>query len=418
MQTEKISETAILIDSIKRILTRLLSKNKDLNKASKLLLLNIKVLNDQDVRTLKYDDFKKILQYIDDNVISYINDISTAGQDLLNLFFTTFNKYVGKSDKNQAFTPDHICEFMSRAVGVNKKSRVLDPYCGSGAFLVRAMVDAMDDCDSEDERDNVKTNQIYGIEYEEGAYGLASTNMLIHGDGNSNVIQASMFEKSKWIKDQNINIVLMNSLYNLTKKQCLPSYVDSWTAQQKEFGKDPSKGFYYVEWISRHISPNSKIAILLSVQCAIANKGVIYDFKEKMLNNYTLDTVFSLPNEVFYPSTSAVACCIIFNLSQRYFFGYYRDDQFIKRKGLGRVENVDENGNIMWLKIEGIQLDLYRNRKTYPGLSVTHKVTAKDEWLAEAYMETDYTKLTENDFQININNYLAHQIKEGNIYED
>ena len=197
MQTEKISETAILIDSIKRILTRLLSKNEDLKKASKLLLLNIKVLNDQDVRTLKYDDFKKILQYIDDNVISYINDISTAGQDLLNLFFTTFNKYVGKSDKNQAFTPDYICEFMSRAVGVNKKSRVLDPYCGSGAFLVRAMVDAMDDCDSEDERDNVKTNQIYGIEYEEGAYGLASTNMLIHGDGNSNVIQASMFEKSK-----------------------------------------------------------------------------------------------------------------------------------------------------------------------------------------------------------------------------
>ncbi len=79
MQTEKISETAILIDSIKRILTRLLSKNEDLNKASKLLLLNIKVLNDRDVRTLKYDDFKKILQYIDDNVISYINDISTAG---------------------------------------------------------------------------------------------------------------------------------------------------------------------------------------------------------------------------------------------------------------------------------------------------------------------------------------------------
>ena len=30
------------------------------------------------------------------------------GQDLLNLFFTTFNKYVGKSDKNQAFTPVHF----------------------------------------------------------------------------------------------------------------------------------------------------------------------------------------------------------------------------------------------------------------------------------------------------------------------
>ena len=38
---------------------------------------------------------------------------------------------------------------MSKAVGVNKNSRVLDPCCGSGAFLVRAMTDAMDDCDTE-----------------------------------------------------------------------------------------------------------------------------------------------------------------------------------------------------------------------------------------------------------------------------
>ena len=115
-------------------------------------------------------ELEDILQFIDDNVVPYINDKSTAGQDLLNLFFTTFNKYVGKSDKNQAFTPDHICDFMSKAVGVNKNSRVLDPCCGSGAFLVRAMTDAMDDCDTEEEREDVKKNQIFGIEYEEGAF--------------------------------------------------------------------------------------------------------------------------------------------------------------------------------------------------------------------------------------------------------
>ena len=32
---------------------------------------------------------------------------------------------------------------MSKAVGVNKNSRVLDPCCGSGAFIVRAMTDAI-----------------------------------------------------------------------------------------------------------------------------------------------------------------------------------------------------------------------------------------------------------------------------------
>ena len=115
---------------------------------------------------------------------------------------------------------------------------------GSGAFIVRAMIDAMDDCETEKEREEVKSSQIYGIEYEEGAFGLASTNMLIHGDGNSNVIQASMFKRSEWIKDANINVVLMNPPYNATKKFCDPEYTKTWGASKKE---DPSKGFHFVE---------------------------------------------------------------------------------------------------------------------------------------------------------------------------
>lgn len=191
---KKLQPNQIVIQGIQRILSGLLSRSQTLNKAGKLAILNNKVLEDQDVTALTYPELREVLKYIDDNVVPYINDKNTAGQDLLNLFFTTFNKYVGKSDKNQAFTPDHICDFMSKAVGVNRNSRVLDPCCGSGAFLVRAMTDAMDDCDTEQDRENVKKNQIYGIEYEEGAYGLSSTNMLIHGDGNSNVVKDSMFK--------------------------------------------------------------------------------------------------------------------------------------------------------------------------------------------------------------------------------
>ena len=40
----------------------------------------------------------------------------------------------------------------------DKNSRVLDPCCGSGAFLVRAMTDAMDDCETEEDREEVKKN--------------------------------------------------------------------------------------------------------------------------------------------------------------------------------------------------------------------------------------------------------------------
>ena len=411
----------VLLKSIKDILEGLLAKSGSLNKASKLAILSNKVLDDQDITSLTYDELKQIISFIDDNVVPFINDRSTAGQDLLNLFFTTFNKYVGKSDKNQAFTPDHICDFMSKAVGVNRNSRVLDPCCGSGAFLVRAMTDAMDDCDTEEERDTVKRNQIYGIEYEDGAFGLSSTNMLIHGDGNSNVVQDSMFERGDWIKDNDINIVLMNPPYNATKKCCNPEYTKTWGPKQKE---DPSKGFHFVEYVADHVSTNCKMAVLLPMQAAIGNSSDIKMFKKRMLDKYTLDAVFSLPNEMFYPGASAVACCMIFDLSQRHeksnketFFGYFKDDYFIKRKGLGRIEKTDQHGNSLWSKTEEKWLDLYKNRKQVPGLSVTRKITFEDEWLAEAYMETDYSKLSEKDFQKTINDYVSYLIKEGNIYE-
>lgn len=409
-----------ILDNIKMILSGLLSKTSDLLKAGKLSIIQTKVLDDADIRNLNYKDLVEILDYIEKNIIPYINDKVTAGQDLLNLFFTTFNKYVGKTDKNQAFTPDHICHFMSRVIGINKNSRVLDPCCGSGAFLVRALTDAMDDCDTETERDNVKSGQIFGIEFEEGAYGLSSTNMLIHGDGNSNVICANMFDKQKWIQDNKIDKVLMNPPYNATRKCCDKKYVSKWSASTKE---DPSKGFHFVKFIAESVSKNCKIAVLLPLQCAIGNyNNGIKTFKEEILKIATLDAVFSLPIEMFYPGSTSVACCMVFDCSETHeksdretFFGYYRDDNFIKRKGLGRIEKTDSSGNSLWYKTEKLWLDLYKNKKTVPGLSVMKKVTAEDEWLAEAYMETDYNKLTEDDFNQSTLNYISYLIKTGDL---
>ena len=408
---------SVVINNIKDILEGLLTKSGSINKASKLAILNNKVLDDQDVQSLTYKELSDILKFIDVNIVPFINDKNTAGQDLLNLFFTTFNKYVGKSDKNQAFTPDHICSFMSKVVGVNKNSRVLDPCCGSGAFLVRAMTDAMDDCETEDEREKVKQEQIFGIEYEAGAFGLASTNMLIHGDGNSNVVQDSLFNKGKWIEDNNINVVLMNPPYNATKKFCNPDYTKNWDSKKKE---DPSKGFHFVEWVAKQVSSHCKMAVLLPMQAAIGSSNDVKEFKKKMLDNYTLDAVFSLPIEIFYPGAAAVAVCMVFDLSQKHekanketFFGYYRDDKFTKRKGLGRIELTDDKGNSLWSKTEELWLDLYKNKKKVPGLSVMKKIGWNDEWLAEAYMETNYSNLDSDSFEKTIRDYYSYIIKDG-----
>lgn len=409
---------------IKSILERLLTQ--DINKATKITLLNTNILENQDIRDLDAKDFKDILDFIKNKILPFINDKSTTGQDLLNLFFITFNKYVGKSDKNQAFTPDHITDFMTKITGVKKNTVVLDPCCGSGAFLVRAMTQALDDCSTKEEQEIVKKQHIFGIEYDENVYGLATTNMLIHGDGNSNIERGSCFDLKEWIKKANPDVILMNPPYNAQKKHLPDYYTNTWSADKKE---DPTKGLYFVKYIAdiiNELGKQAKLAVLLPVSCAIGSSSEIEDIKKELLKNNTLDAVFTLPNEVFYPGASASACCMVFKLGAKHtdtstpktFFGYYKEDGFRKKKNLGRVEQLNpQTGESFWTEIENRWIDLYINRVEIDGLSATHKVNGFDEWLCEAYMKTDYSKLTDADFQKTLNNYLAYLVKEGYVYE-
>lgn len=90
------------------------------------------------------------------------------------------------------------------------------------------------------------------------------------------------------------------------------------------------------------------------------------------------------------------------------FFGYCKDDGFVKRKKLGRIDAYNK-----WASIEAEWLNLYRNRDVKDGLSARQCVSYKDEWLCEAYMKTDYSKLTDQDYGQFVRNELAYQVKFG-----
>lgn len=251
--------------------------------------------------------------------------------------------------------------------------------------------------------------------------------MLIHSDGNSNIRQGSCFDLADWIKEAKPNVILMNPPYNGQRIHLPKSYVNTWSKDKKE---DPSKGLYFVKYLAdtlNSINHQAKLAVLLPVACAIGTSGEIARLKREILEENTLDAVFTLPNEIFYPGASASACCMVFKIGIKHtdisnpdtFFGYCKDDGFKKKKNLGRVEQVDSTtGKSRWVEIEKEWIELYRNRRSVDGLSATHKVSGDDEWLCEAYMKTDYTKLSERDFQQTINDYLAYLVQSGEIYED
>lgn len=390
---------------IKEILASML--HDSLDRAKKLLVLQNNILESQSVSTLRSDEYQKILLFIKKNILPYINEYTTEGHDILSYFFTTFNKYVAREDKNQAFTPNHIAHFMCKAAGIHRNIRIHDPTCGSGTFLVQAMSQILKECETASEKKHVKEHQIYGIEFDENVYGLATTNMLIHGDGNSNIQAGSCFDKKQWIESSDINLVLMNPPYNASKNQVPTPYARLFGSKST----DPTKGLGFVQYIADAVN-HGKLLTLLPMACALTSSSIITDFKEKMLQKHTLDAVFSLPPDMFYPGASAVAICMVFNLGQPHpsnfetFFGYYRVDGFEKRKGVGRVDI-----NEVWDSIESEWLSLYRHRLEMPGKSVNRVITSKDEWCAEAYMETDYSVLSDNNFISVMKSYAAYLTK-------
>lgn len=170
-----------------------------------------------------------------DNFIENINQISRSinsshwrGEDVMGIFFNEFNRYKGKSDNGQVFTPDHVTNFMYRLIDVHENDCVFDGTCGSGAFLTKSMANMIQEAGGPDtnEAKRIKQHQLYGIEIDERVFALACANMMIHKDGKTNLDRDNTMsaEAARWM--HNINWTDTGNLkkYHITKILMNPPY--------------------------------------------------------------------------------------------------------------------------------------------------------------------------------------------------
>lgn len=378
------------------------------------------VLKDSDIKSSRISYLKQVFHTLQDNTkfaeiplghsksitwyieqlemkIKPMMDYADSTVDALGVFYHEFIKYSGGdgSGLGIVLTPQHLTEFMCDLAGVNKNSRVVDICCGSGSFLVTAMSKMFKEANP-DEVENIRKNGLYGVEFDDGLYTLAIANMIIRKDGKSNIYKGDCFNKdiSSELKSKNINIGLINPPYS-----------------QKDVVE-----LEFVEHLLDLLTVGGTGVVVVPVSCAIGTK--FKDVRERLMKKNTLKAVFSMPDDIFYPTGTNV-CVMVWEAhaphdhTQETFFGYCKDDGFVKRKKLGRVDAFGK-----WEKIEKEWLKLYRNKDVVDGLSARHCVGYKDEWLCEAYMQTDYSKLTQTDFQQTVNDYLAYLVKSGDLNED
>jgi len=160
------------------------------------------------------------------------------------------------------------------------------------------------------------------------------------------------------------------------------------------------------------IDKNGTCIAILPMRCAIAQKGASYELKKKLLDKHTLEAVMSMPEDLFHNSKVGTVTCIMVikahiphnSSNKKTWLAYWRDDGFIKKKALGRIDY-----NNTWPEIKDRWVNAFINRETIQNFSLMRNVNADDEWCVEAYLETDYSKLDENEFKEYYKRYLTYK---------
>lgn len=388
---------------------------KDIEKGK---IDNIKnTLND----ILQTDALKKTHLDKDGSIKWFINELAknifplmkqNTSIDTLGIFFHEFISF-GGGDGNGlgiVLTPEHITDFMARLIQIDKNDKVVDICCGSAGFLVTAMSHMLKDT-TKAEQDEIKKNNLFGIEYQENLHTLAMANMIIRRDGHSQIFKGDCFD-SKFTEEKNpcclkhkgINKCLINPPYSQKKKK----------NGKKQSGNNHSE-LEFVERALEILVKDGLLACIVPMSCAIGTK--YKDERDRLFRNHTLLAVFSMPDDVFYPS-GVNTCIMIWKAHTSHkknietFFGYYKNDGFEKKKKLGRVDTGT------WSKIEKEWLAGYRNKEIKDGFSALKAVDVMDEWLCEAYMKTDFSKLQQSDFEKTIRKFLAYKVETGSLGDD
>ena len=339
---------------------------------------------------------KYFIDYLERNVYPLVEH-SNIGYDVLGRFYVEFIRYAASEQKSGlVLTPAHITELFCDLAELRIKDIVYDPCCGTGGFLVAAMqrMFKMAGGDKK-QREKIRKKQLCGCELRPDMFTYACSSMRFRGDGKSNLYNGSCFNNAQIISNNHKpTVAFLNPPY------------DVGNTRQMEF----------IEHALNVLDEKAEGRVVAIVQfsCAIKDEKDLKAVKKRILARHHLKAVLSMPDDLFYP-VGVVTCIMVFeanrpNAGRKTWFGYFKDDGFEKRKHLGRIDVRNRYAGIKekWL-------NAYRNSEDIPGLSIRKEITSEDEWCAEAYMETDYSELSEHDFVRKMRDYASFIINNSPI---
>jgi N-6 DNA Methylase len=315
-------------------------------------------------------------------------------------------------------TPSYVATLLVKLARVHKDSYVWDFATGSAGLLVAAMnemlIDAKNTITSPDELTQkelkIKVEQLLGLEWLDSVYMLAILNMILMGDGSSNILNKDS------LKDFDGNYGFGNTNHKFPADAFVlnPPY----SAQ--------GKGMNFVE---KALGMMSKGYAAIIIQNS-AGSGKAREYCKKILEKHTLLASIKMPIDIFIGKSSVQTNVYVFRVNEKHHKdnivkfidfsndGYTRTD---RKKASNNLKDTNQAKKryeelVNLVNIGKSKLNIFTDKEYYE-----NTIDPQDggDWNQTA--STD-TKPTMQDFKKTVSDYLAWEVsnilKQRNIADE
>lgn len=333
-------------------------------------------------------------------------DIDFTGK-LFNIMFRWLS-FAGDDQNDVVLTPRYVAILMAKLARVNKDSYVWDFATGSGGLLVAAMnlmlQDAKDTINSPDElvrvEKRIKSEQILGIEVLPEIYMLSVLNMILMGDGSSNILYSNSltafdgkYSYGKEGKYFPANVFLLNPPYSTA-----------------------GNGMIFVQK-ALNMMQTGYASIIIQDS---AGNGKATEFNKQILSQNTLIASIKMPIDLFVGKSNVQTSIYVFkvgekhNEKQKVKFIDLRNDGYKRshRKKAKASSNLQDINNateryqeVVDIVCYGSSLKLLTN-KEYIESNIS---LSGNDWNFDSHVIID-GKPTLDDFKKTVGDYLAWEV--------
>ena len=357
---DKSIEAEELIQNLKNAVERVVDSEdvggKDNGKEKKKVLKD--KFNDRfNQQSLLKDNAKK-LRLIIEKLQSTIYPVMNGNYslDIIGNFYHEFLRYAPAAQNDGIkLTPFYITELFCKLVDIRIDNVLIDPCLGTGGFLIAGMnrlfkiADEMTETQcveffnnlvecgkmkmekvnelkaknarrkqpiltSNDVKEYIKKHNLIGCESDPVMYTLGCSNMILRGDGKSNIYHDDCFAVRKELKKEKADIGFMNPPYSASKYS-IHQFIELLCDVVKDHG----------------------YAVVIVPTGAAHQKEYISD-RTNLLKHNKLLGVMSMPLELFKGIAGTITCIMVFKVGEPHdynenvYFGNWKEDGYYWHK--------------------------------------------------------------------------------------